>query len=165
MASYKEILQEKKQQFLDLKQEEKNELEAVERLLHWKVLEDARAQIKATFADRRRDLREDPLYKSALLQNFNSNLFHLDENDWTMEEPKPHQLQEEPKPYQLQEEPKPDEHEYVGNMMVCPASLKMEILVLVVMVNMVRIILISWSWLNLILIRKLIQVRIVYLER
>lgn len=92
MASYKEILEEKNRQFRALKQEEKEQLTGVEKILHWKVLEDARAQIKANFADKRRDLTEDPVYKAALLQNFNSNLFHLDENDWMREESTQSQL-------------------------------------------------------------------------
>lgn len=121
MASYKKILEEKNLQFRTLQQEEKEELASVERILRWKVLEDARAQIKANFQDKRRGLREDPVYKAALLQNFNSNLFHLDENDWTGEEPKSHQFQEESQPVEVvYVVPKEDEDKDNKMKIVCP---------------------------------------------
>ena len=115
MASYKEILKEKMDQFRAVQQEEREALEGVENLwLHGKVLEDARAQIKANFADKRRELREDPTYKAALVQNFSSNLFHLDENEW---------MREEWGKTEWIEEPKPEKEEHTG---ICPVCGRMD---------------------------------------
>lgn len=121
MASYKEILQAQMCKFKDLKEQERAELEALNRLsIDWQTLDRARADIKANFERRRNELREDPNYKAALLQNFGSNLFHFDENAWIREEPIWCKWQEEPKPTQLQEEPKPDENEDERIWIICP---------------------------------------------
>ena len=114
MASYKEILKEKNDQFRLLQQEEREELRGVEKSLHWKVLEDARAQIKANFVDKRRELREDPVYKAALMQNFNSNLFHWDKNEW---------MREKYGKTEWIEEPKPEKEEHIG---ICPVCGRMD---------------------------------------
>ena len=79
MESHKKIIEDKNNQFRDLQLQEKEEMEALKRTsLHWKVLDDAIAQIKAEFEKRRKILRDDHIYKQALIRNFTQNLYQ----DW-----------------------------------------------------------------------------------
>lgn len=109
MASYKEILQAQMDKFRDLKEQEKAELNTLEGLsINWSTLDRARADIKANFEMRRKELREDPKFKAALAMKSLQKVFDSDE------------MIEEAKPYQIQEEPKPEENEDEGIGIVCP---------------------------------------------